>query len=299
MLVARIEQTLAGSNVTVSSPDRIASRITGRKREVDASLRTRIGSAELLVTIECRKRRATQDVTWIEQLGSKKQAIGASRTIAVASTTFSKDATTMAAHYDIDLRVVSEITDAEVQSWILPQSVTHVYKSCDLLGQPEILFLPNGGDDFTTESTAADSTGVDSSVFVGGDGKTLTLNDLWLRADDQLKIFDTVPCDDKAHVRRIAVKPSDNLCIHTKLGPRRVYEIKMTLSLRWKHERIALNDAKVVMYRAADSTETSLAQVRAEFESKEATNMNLRLAMQFEPGDTKATFSVEVLPGKK
>ena len=298
-LVARIEKSLAGSSVTVMSPDRIPSRITLRKREVDASLRTRIGSAEILVTIECRKRRATQDVTWIEQLGCKKLAIGASRTIAVASTAFSRDAIRAATHYDIDLRVLSEITDAEVQNWILPRSVVHMFKSCDLIEPPEISFRAQEGDDFSDKPPTRGADGVDSPVFLAPDGKDLTLNDLWLRVDDQMKIFDTIPTDDKTYVRRVTVRPSDNLQLRTSLGLRSVHEIKLALSLRWKHEQILLSDAKVVLYRPAGVADSKVTQVRAEFESKEATNMNIRLGMQFEPGATEATFSLESLPGKR
>ena len=83
-LVARIEQALVGANVVVKSPDRIPSLLTRRLREVDASIRAQVGSATLLITVECRKRRAVQDVTWLEQLSSKKQALGAARTIAVS-----------------------------------------------------------------------------------------------------------------------------------------------------------------------------------------------------------------------
>lgn len=298
-LVARIEHSLAGSGVTVTSPDRVASRVTLRKREVDASLRARVGSAEILVTIECRKRRATQDVTWIEQLGCKKLAIGASRTIAVASTSFSKDAVRAAGHYDIDLRVLSEVTDAEVHSWILPRSVVHIFKFCDLIEQPEIIFREQQGDDFAETPPAQGADSVDSPVFVTPDGRDLTLNDLWLRVDDQMKIFDSVPTDDKAHVRRVTVHPSDELQLRTRLGLRRVHEIKMALSLRWKHEQIPLGAAKVVLYRPAGAADSMPTQVRAEFESKEATNVNFRLGMQFEPGATEATFSLEPLPCKK
>lgn len=285
--------------MTVTSPDRIASRITRRKREVDASLRARIGSAEVLVTIECRKRRAAQDITWIEQLGCKKQAIGASRTIAVASTSFSKDAIRAAAHYDIDLRVLSEITDAEVQSWILPRSVVHLHKSCDLIESPHIVFQQESGDDLSSMPLMPDADCSDSPVFVAADGKELSLNDLWLRIDDQMKIFDTVPTDDKAHVRRIAVRPSDSLQLRTRFGPRKVHEIKLALSLRWKHEVIRLGDARVALYKSAHGVDSMPDQVRAEFESNEATSANVRLGMQFEPGATQATFSLELLPGKK
>jgi hypothetical protein len=54
-LVARIESDASKEGLTVVSPDRIRCKITGRKREVDASIRGKIGTADVLITIECRK----------------------------------------------------------------------------------------------------------------------------------------------------------------------------------------------------------------------------------------------------
>lgn len=299
-LVSRIEHALAGTNVAVKSPDRIPSLITRRKREVDASLRAKIGSAELLITIECRKRKAAQDVTWIEQLGCKKQAIGAARTIAVASTAFSADAILAAAHYGIDLRVLSEVTEQDVQNWILPQSVTHVFKSCDLLESPEVVFHPEEGDDFADPPSplSEDARGVNAPVFIGANGDSLTFNDLWLRADEQLKIFDQVPTDDKVHTLRLVLQPSDLLQLRTPQGLRRVHAVKMNMALRWKHEQILLSDAKVVMYSPASTSDAMTKQVRAEFESKDSANLIARFGMQFEPGSDSATFTIETRPVK-
>ena len=187
---------MAGEHVKVTSPDRIRSLLTGRKREVDASIRTTVGSSEIIVTVECRRRNATQDVTWLEQLGCKKQAIGAARTIAVSSTAFSSDAIRVAEYYGVDLRILSEISDAEMRNWILPQFVVHVFKQCDLTEAPEITFEAGKGDDFAAcppmEGIEDGATSPDSPVFIGPDGAALTLNDLWLRADVQHKIFDGV-----------------------------------------------------------------------------------------------------------
>jgi len=298
-LVSRVERTLAGDNVTVATPDRIRRLITGRLREVDASLRAKIGSADILVTIECRKRSAKQDVTWMEQLSAKKQAIGAARTIAVSSAAFSHDAVLAAAHYGIDVRVASEVSDADMRNWILPVSVMHVYKSANLIEKPEISFYSEPADDFEGKAPTGREEGVDTPVFETADGNQLTLNDLWLRVDDQMKVFDSVPVDDQSHIRRLAIKPSDDLYVITTRGRRCVCEIKMALSLRWKHEEVALKDAKVILYESANPTEAMSAQVRAEFESKEASHMNLRLGMQFIPGSDQAWFSVDVLPGTK
>src|ERR1700722_2279651 len=83
-LVARIESDASKEGLKVVSPDRIRCKITGRKREGDASTRGRIGTADLLIAIECRKRHTKQDVTWIEQLAAKRDSIGASCTIAIS-----------------------------------------------------------------------------------------------------------------------------------------------------------------------------------------------------------------------
>ena len=111
-------------------------------------------------------------------------------------------------------------------------------------------------------------------------------------------IFDGVPTDDNVYIRRIVLKPSDDLHLRTKLGLRQVTEVKMAVALRWKHEQVLLRDARVVTYRPADSNETLPNQVRAEFESKDATHSNLRFGMQFVPGSTEAAFTIELLPAK-
>lgn len=306
MFVARIEQQLAGTGVKVTSPDRIKSSITGGKREVDASLRTTIGSLQILITIECRKRKASQDVTWMEQLASKRQAIGAARTIAVASSSFSKEAIQAAEFYGIDLRILSEIQDAELQSelqsWCLPSFVVHVYKHSDIIEGPNITFRNNPGDDFSAlapREGIADA--INSPIFHVKTGPILTLNDIWQRADEQINFFDKVPKDDKVHIRSIRISPSDEISIETRLGFRRVESILMKVGLRWKHEHISLSAANVFSYTPASATDVMRPQIRAEFESKQAMNANIRLALQFQSGDTNAAsevFTVQLTPGK-
>ena len=115
-LVTRIEHALAGEGVTITSPDFIPCVTTGSPREVDASIRTRVGSAEILVTVECRDRVAVQDVTWVEQLAAKKKNIGAAKTIAVAASGFSAEAARIARENAIDLHILDEITEDDIKS---------------------------------------------------------------------------------------------------------------------------------------------------------------------------------------
>lgn len=303
VLVARIEQVLTGPNISVVSPDRVRSLITNRKREVDASIRTTVGSAEILVAIECRKRTARQDVTWIEQLGSKKQAIGAARTIAVASTGFSQDAIQTAAHYGVDLRVLSEVTDPEIQEWILPQSVVHVFKECDLFASPEVIFLQESGDAEIQNTQFAPSVhpdpNPDTKVFRGPNDEPLSLNDIWLRADATLGIFDRMPADDRNHRLVVTLRVADALRVQTRQGYRLVHSLKLPMTLRWKHEPIALKTARVVTYEHGGNDGSGPKQVRAEFESKQSPSANIRFGMQFVAGSSEATVDLQLLPGKK
>jgi len=93
-------------------------------REVDASLRHTVGTAEILVTVESRDRARRQDVTWIEQLHSKQQGIGASKTIAVSSKPFSPEAERVAESLGIETRVLSAVQDSDIGRWAQLLEVT-------------------------------------------------------------------------------------------------------------------------------------------------------------------------------
>src|SRR5574339_176153 len=51
-LVARIEHLAAPKGAKVKSPDRIRDKVTGQLRDVDASIRYRVGTTEILIAIE-------------------------------------------------------------------------------------------------------------------------------------------------------------------------------------------------------------------------------------------------------
>ncbi len=123
-LVAKVENLLVPKGATVRSPDRIEDLVTGRPREVDASIRTKVGSTELLVTVECRRRHEVEDDTWIEQLSTKREKIGAARTIAVSSKGFSASAQKTARLKGIELRRFRDISDEDVtRRWLEGLSV--------------------------------------------------------------------------------------------------------------------------------------------------------------------------------
>ena len=283
LLVSRIEHALAGESVTVKSPDSIPCITTGRHREVDVSIRTWVGSAEILITVECRDRVAVQDVTWIEQLAAKKKNIGAAKTIAVAASGFSTEATRIARENGIDLRILDEITDQDIKSWIGMVGMVHVFKDCGLAGSPEIHFFLETGDE--PQEMTGQNASSSQHIFTGPSGESLSLNDIWLRADDQGKVFDRIPKDDEDHFVTLTVTPSDKLQLCTSKGNRRVKAITMPLRLRWKHEFISLSDARTVRYKAADTVNPLPEHIFVEFETKQANSKNLRIGFVLQQGD--------------
>lgn len=297
-LVSRIEHALAGQDVTVTSPDHIPCITTGTPREVDVSIRTRVGSAEILVTVECRDRSAVQDVTWIEQLATKKKNIGAAKTIAVAASGFSAEATRIARENGIDLRILDEITENDVKSWMPMVGMVHVFKDCELIGDPEIVCKAEPGEE-RQEITIPDSGSGPHSfqpVFRGPNSEPLSLNDLWLRADDQMKLFDKVPKDDKDHFTELRITPSDTLLVCTSKGERPVRSITMRMRLRWKHERLSLSQAHLTRYRAGGADPSLPEQTLVEFETTQASSQNLRVGFLMQQGSDQMRALLRILP---
>lgn len=121
--IARIEQAMAPSGAVVKSPDRIPDMLTGELREVDASVRYKVGTCLVLITIECRDRSGIEDVRWIEQLAEKKRAIGASITVAVSSSGFTGPAIKKAAMSGIEIRTLTEWSADRFIKWLRCQNV--------------------------------------------------------------------------------------------------------------------------------------------------------------------------------
>lgn len=120
LLVGRIEEAAAPRGALVTSPDRIRDATSGQMREVDATIRFKIGTAPVLILIECRKRRRAEDVRWIEELATKRDSLLADKVIAVSASAFSKPALRAAQHQRIELRTLAEVSPKRIESWFLP-----------------------------------------------------------------------------------------------------------------------------------------------------------------------------------
>lgn len=118
LLVEHFERVL-GPDVEIKSPERIRGRNSGKRREVDVTLRARVGGTDILIAIECRDRKPPQDVRWIEELASKISDVGADVMIAVSTSGFTDAATRLAAANRILLRNLKQITEEDVERWFV------------------------------------------------------------------------------------------------------------------------------------------------------------------------------------
>lgn len=187
-MVAHIEESLAPKGASVKSPDRVRDLVTGRLREVDATIRFEVGSTPILITLECRKRKGIQDDTWIEQLATKRQKIGAAKTIAVSSKGFSESAMRSAKLYGIELRNFADRIDEEiVQEFLSGFKLTVMlteWQAIDvafILDDGTQLDAADFGDDLK-ESLLRETGGVLASEV--GTGRPLTIDSIVRHAGD-------------------------------------------------------------------------------------------------------------------
>lgn len=134
LLVKALEQLLAQAPVEIRSPDYIIGKNTKIRREVDVSLRSQIGSVHVLVIIECRDRIKSQDVTWIEQLASKREDVEADKAVAISASGFSSGARNLARSNQVELRSLEELEPETIFDWLSDQTIGHRTRYVDVVG---------------------------------------------------------------------------------------------------------------------------------------------------------------------
>lgn len=285
-LVARIEADASPLGMTVTSPDRIRCKTTGRLREVDASVRTQIGTSSILVTIECRKRSAKQDVTWIEQLATKKHAIGAARTIAVCSSGFSAEAEATARHHGIDLRQLSEVSVAKLNELIRLDFVLFTHKRCALVRVAIRFFRSldwSMPDPEHVDLVLPADTNPFSPIFQNLETDAAwSLNDLWLQLQKATDPFADIEKGRAPEVKTACFPYPGNITVDTSDGPKKIGEVLLSVALSLEVEQVDLGSAKKVEYTSLDGT----AIQRVEFSSRASGTEDWRVSLQI-PKDSE------------
>lgn len=278
--MARIEADAGPLGLKVTSPDRIRCNITGRLREVDASVRTQIGTASILVTIECRKRRPKQDVTWIEQLVTKKASIGAARTIAVSPTGFSAGAEVVARQYGIELRQLSDVSTTDINQLMRLDFVLFPHKRCAIARVGIRAFrsldwtIPNPDQ---VDLVLAPNTDTRAPIFKNLEtGAAWSLNDLWRQMQELTDPFADIEKGGKPVIRTACFPYPGTVTVQTSEGPITIGDVLLSVVLSLDLEQVDLASATKIEY---SSNEGDTIQ-RIEFASREPGMEDWRVSLQ-------------------
>ena len=122
-LAVRIHRLIEPTGAIVTWNEHISDPDTGRLRQIDGIIE-REGKT---VHIECRDHKAPQDVMWIEELIGRRESLQADVIIAVSLSGFSEPALAKDKAKGIVTRTLSEMTDAEIETWGKSAKLVTIY----------------------------------------------------------------------------------------------------------------------------------------------------------------------------
>jgi hypothetical protein len=123
-LVARIQADFIGTGV-VTHDDKLMGAISGVERQIDISIRSKVGQYDILIVIDCKDYGRPLDVTDIEQFRGLSRDVRANKAAMVAAKGFSAAAQTVAVHAGIELYTVVDTGD---HPWKTGVSVPALYE---------------------------------------------------------------------------------------------------------------------------------------------------------------------------
>lgn len=271
VLISQIEKAFGPLGAAVKSPDKIPELASGNLREVDASIRYKVGTVPLLITVECRKRGRKDDVTWIEQLATKKDSIGASRTIAVSASGFSRAAIDTARLHGIEIRRLGVVGLDEALNLMGLESLEHHRREFSILGAT-FFFGPGREIDHhrdVVKQMRAPDRDKSKVLRIVSSGKSVSVHDLFRASMSSFDPHRGIPTDGHRYQRVWGLLFNEgSVSMKTKGGVEHVTRIEVDLSVWFKRmpqtaEGFAYSDAAVPVRHgvsqkivSADGTET-------------------------------------------
>jgi len=126
-LIEKLERLVASSDVEIIRNAKLIDKRTGGEREIDILLKAKVaGSHDINIIIECRNRNANPDVKWIDEIATKRNAVGAHKAVAISSIPLTKKALKAAEAENIAVRTVSALNISDVSQWFQAKVITVV-----------------------------------------------------------------------------------------------------------------------------------------------------------------------------
>ena len=90
-IIARL-QTTFNKGTIVTRDEKLPGNLSGRLRQIDVCIRTKVGTENVLIIVECKKLNRKVDVKAVESFIGVKKDVGAQMGIMVSSEGFSRSA---------------------------------------------------------------------------------------------------------------------------------------------------------------------------------------------------------------
>ena len=117
--IAQLEHMLSSVGAKVKHNVQLRDRFDGL-RQVDAAVWIENGTSTILIIMECRNREKVSDITWVEQVVSKKKNLRVDRAIMATNNPLTVPAQRLAADEGIELRTLEEIDSSFTQYLVKP-----------------------------------------------------------------------------------------------------------------------------------------------------------------------------------
>ena len=191
-LVAKLQKEIS-PDAEVTLDDNIVGRRSGAERQIDISVRRKIGQFDILVVIDCKDLSRPVDVKVVEEFLGLVDDVGANKGSLVSSSGFSKAAKKRAKDAGVD---IYKLVDAQNKEW---HSYVAVPCVCDFRGFGTGQFTIGGSKAILAELAQQDQTQIsihDKNHKLIGSPLTL-LWDMWNRRQ----------ISEEPGIRRILLKP--------------------------------------------------------------------------------------------
>lgn len=290
-LIARIEADASPRGIVVKSPDRIRCKLTGRLREVDAAIRTKAGTANVLITIECRRRSKVQDVTWLEQLATKRASIGADHTIAVSSSGFSPEAEIVAQRFGITLRRIVDVQSEDINPLLGLDFIVFWHKGCACTGIGIRTYRESEGHarpkSDEIDYVLPNDTDLSAQIFHGDDGSSWSINSIWHEVQKSLSPYSEIEKAAPPVIRTARITYPGTVTVDTPNGRMRLGHVFLSTAIWVEPELVPIEQARKVQYRGEDD----IVLHRVEFSSTRTKDWRISLQA---PADEMNVDSVRI-----
>jgi hypothetical protein len=173
-MVARLQKTF-NKGASVTQNEKLFGRLSGRKRQIDICIRTKVGTENVLIIVECKKLNRKADVKAVEAFIGVKKDVGAQMGIMVSAEGFSKSAYKRAKDEAISLY---KYQDTQKEDWPNGLETNALLEIWELTPTGACFILADG-----IEETIMTDEGLDFIDVKGGPQIVLAtlLRDMWNR----------------------------------------------------------------------------------------------------------------------